>query len=111
VQLLKKKIYLSNTLHLSSEAGTSPDQKLSYSVKSTVDLGSPECYTTICQQTERKLAASCRAFFSGSPCLTFSERYHLQKSGGRLNMLWHSVFVIFSVVFCTDAVRIYCYRQ
>lgn len=98
-------------LHLSSEAGASLDQNLSYSVKSMMDLGSPECYTTICQQTERKLAASSRAFFSGSPFLTFSERNRLQKFGGRLNMLWHSVFVIFSVVFCTDAVRIYCYRQ
>lgn len=83
----KTKIYLSNVLHLSSEAGASLDQNLSYSVKSVMDLDSPECYTTICQHTERKLAASSCAFFNGSPCLTFSERYCLQKFGGRLNML------------------------
>lgn len=97
-------------LHLSSEAGASGDQNLSYSVKSLIDLGLPECYTTI-EQKERKLAASSRAFFSGSPFLMFSERNCLQKFGGRLNMLWHTVFVIFFVVFCTDAVRIHCYHQ
>lgn len=107
----RKKIYLSNALHLHSEAGASLDQNLSYSEKSVMDLGSPECSTTIRQQAERKLAASPRAFFGGSPPLVLSERYHLQEFGGRVNMLWHSVFVIFSVVFCTDAVRIYCYRQ
>lgn len=82
--LKAKKTCLSNVLHLSCEARASLDQNLSYGVKSVMDLGSPECCSATRQQAERKLAASSRAFFTGSPFLTFSERYRSPEVRGKV---------------------------
>lgn len=75
--------------------------------KSGMDLAEMSC-NNLSNSKKKKMFPECfYAFFRGL-FFSFSHFGKVEVSTRITYMLWHYVFVVFCV-FCTDAVRIYCY--